>query len=97
MVFKTFSEKMQKLIEQKGFIEPTLPQTLGIPEIASGNNILVIAPTGIGKTEVAILPIFDKIYQNKLKPISLLYVTPLKSLNRDLLDRLFWWGDKLEI
>ncbi len=97
MVFQLFSEKMQKLIEQKGFIEPTLPQKLGIPEIVSGNNVLIIASTGAGKTEATMIPIFDKIYLNKLKPISLLYITPLKSLNRDLLDRLFWWADKLNI
>lgn len=97
MVFNLFSEKMQKLVEKKGFIEPTLPQKLGIPEIIDGKNILVIAPTGIGKTETAMLPILDKIYIKKDKPISALYITPLKSLNRDLLDRLFWWGDKLDI
>ena len=97
MVFKLFSEKMQKLIEQKGFIEPTPPQVLGIPEIMKGSNVLVIAGTGIGKTETAMLPLLDKIHAEKSKPISLLYVTPLKSLNRDLLDRLFWWGDKLDI
>ena len=67
MVFKTFSEKMQKLIEQKGFIEPTLPQKLGIPEIAGNNNVLIIAPTGIGKTETAMLPLLDKIYTEKRK------------------------------
>ena len=97
MVFNLFSEKMQKLIEKKGFIEPTLPQKLGIPDIISGKNVLIIAPTGIGKTETAMLPLLDKIFIEKSKPISLLYVTPLKSLNRDLLSRLFWWADKLEI
>ena len=97
MVFKSFSEKMQKLIKDKGFLEPTLAQKLGIPEIASGKNVLVIAATGIGKTETAMLPLLDKIYLDKAKPIALLYITPLKSLNRDLLDRIFWWADKLDI
>lgn len=97
MVFRLFSEKMQKLIKDKGFLEPTLAQKLGIPEIAGGKNVLVLAPTGIGKTETAMLPLLDKIYLDKAKPIALLYITPLKSLNRDLLDRLFWWADKLDI
>ena len=97
MVFNLFSEKMQKLIKDKGFIEPTLPQKIGIPDILSGKNVLIIAPTGIGKTETAMLPLLDKIQLEKSKPISLLYITPLKSLNRDLLDRLFWWADKLDI
>ncbi len=97
MVFETFSPELQKLIKEKGFIEPTLPQKIGIPEIQKGSNVLVIAATGIGKTETAMLPLLDKIRKDKSKPISLLYITPLKSLNRDLLDRLFWWGDKLDV
>src|SRR3989338_8863728 len=97
MVFNLFSEKMRSLIAKKGFIEPTLPQKLGIPDILAGKNILIIAATGIGKTETAMLPLLDKIHLEKSKPISLLYVTPLKSLNRDLLSRLFWWADKLDL
>jgi len=101
MVFELFSNKMRKLIKEKGFIEPTLPQKIGIPEIIKGSDVLIISPTGIGKTEAAMLPILDKISIKKnkedYKPISALYITPLRSLNRDLLDRLYWWADKLDI
>lgn len=96
MAFTSFSEKLQKFIREKGFIEPTLPQKMGIPEIMKGTNILIIAPTGLGKTESVMLPLFDKIKREQ-KPISVLYITPLRSLNRDLLDRLFWWADKMDI
>lgn len=97
MVFDLFSKRMQELIEKKGFLEPTAPQRLGIPDIIKGKNVLVIAATGFGKTEACCLPIFDKIYQEKAKPISMLYITPLRSLNRDLLTRLCWWADKLDL
>ncbi len=97
MPFETFSEKLRNLVKEKGFIEPTLAQKMGIPVISAGKNALIIASTGIGKTETAMLPLLDKIAAQKSKPISLLYITPLRSLNRDLLDRLFWWGDKLEV
>ncbi len=49
MAFTMFSEKLQKLIEKKGFMEPTLPQKMGIPDIVAGNDVLIIAPTGSGK------------------------------------------------
>ncbi|MEM7826617.1 MAG: DEAD/DEAH box helicase [Candidatus Aenigmatarchaeota archaeon] len=88
---------MQSLIKEKGFLEPTLPQRLGIPEILSGKSVLIIAPTGIGKTEACILPLFDKIYHDRNKPIAILYITPMRALNRDLLERLFWWADKLDL
>jgi len=97
MVFHLFSEKLQELIKKKGFLEPTAPQKLGIPEILSGKNVLIISPTGVGKTEACILPLLDKIKNNNEKPIALLYITPLRALNRDLLDRIFWWADNLEM
>lgn len=86
---------MKNLVKKKGFLEPTLAQKLSIPIIASNKNALVIAPTGVGKTEAAMLPLLDKVFVHKNKPIALLYITPLRSLNRDLLSRLFWWTDKL--
>ncbi|MBI4018526.1 MAG: DEAD/DEAH box helicase, partial [Candidatus Aenigmarchaeota archaeon] len=97
MVFSLFSPKLQALIKQRGFLEPTLPQVLGVPEILSGKNVLIIAPTGSGKTEATCLPLFDAIQREQLKPISMLYINPLRSLSRDLLDRLVWWADKLDL
>jgi len=96
-MLEEFSQQMKHLITEKGFLEPTLAQRLGMPEIRRGSNVLIIAPTGIGKTEAACLPLFDKISSAKAEPISLLYITPLRSLNRDLLDRLVWWADKLDV
>ncbi|MDI6826676.1 MAG: DEAD/DEAH box helicase [Candidatus Aenigmarchaeota archaeon] len=97
MVFELLTKKLQEIVKKRGFKEPTLVQKLGIPPIISGKNVLLIAPVGLGKTEAAIIPIFDLWIRNKYKPISILYITPLKSLNRDMLKRLLWWGNELEI
>ncbi len=64
-------------------------QEKAIPEIAAGKNILIIAPTGYGKTEAALLPVLSGI--RKQNGIAALYITPLRSLNRDLLKRFKEW------
>ena len=72
-------------------------QMKAFEEVSSGKSVLIVAPTGTGKTEAAVLPVFNAILEDGLKPISALYIAPLKALNRDLLDRLLWWGEKLNL
>ena len=96
-MFSKLHPKIQELIKERDWKEPTSAQEKAIPEIISGKNVLIIAPTGIGKTESAMLPIFSMWIEKKPKPISILYITPLKALNRDLMKRLLWWGGKLDM
>ncbi|MEN6315228.1 MAG: DEAD/DEAH box helicase [Clostridiaceae bacterium] len=69
--------------------QPSEPQARGWPEIASGRNVLLCAPTGSGKTFAAFLKCLDWIYTQK-KPdtkntgIRIVYVSPLKALNNDI-------------
>ena len=71
-------------------------QEEAIPKIAEGRNVLILAPTGYGKTESALLPVLEQIKAEK-GGIAALYITPLRSLNRDLLSRFHYWCDKLEV
>lgn len=96
MVFENLNPKLQELVKER-FAEPTLPQKLAIPKILEGKDILLISETGTGKTESCILPVLNLVIEQKPEPISVLYITPLKALNRDLLDRLIWWANKLEL
>ncbi len=64
-------------------------QKMCIPIIHNGENCLISAPTGFGKTEAAFIPILDMIVENETTlGISLIYVTPLRALNRDVNTRL---------
>ncbi|MEM2875451.1 MAG: DEAD/DEAH box helicase, partial [Candidatus Bathyarchaeia archaeon] len=97
--FEILSKPVRKLLEERGLSEPTEPQNEAIPVILEGKNVLLISPTATGKTEAAMLPIFSMLVQSQIKGkgISTLYITPLRALNRDMLERLQWWCDKLDL
>ncbi|MFL2962835.1 MAG: DEAD/DEAH box helicase [Candidatus Thalassarchaeaceae archaeon] len=63
-------------------------QEASIPDIVNGNDRLLVAPTGSGKTESAILPIISKCLTEEWSGLSILYITPLRALNRDIDRRL---------
>jgi ATP-dependent Lhr-like helicase len=97
-VFEMLVKPVRRLIEQKGFPEPTEPQEKTIPKILEGKNVLLISPTATGKTEAAFLPVLSMLLQAPKTPgIKVLYITPLRALNRDMLERLEWWCNNLDI
>jgi ATP-dependent helicase Lhr and Lhr-like helicase len=99
-VFELLAKPVQKAIAEAGFSVPTLPQTLTFPPVLAGKNVLLIAPTGTGKTEAVLLPVFSKLIEQKTaeqKGIQVIYVTPLRALNRDMLKRLTFWSQRLGI
>jgi len=59
-----------------------------IPRIRAGPDILIVAPTGSGKTEAVLLPVLEALQASRASGIRALYVTPLRALNRDMVDRL---------
>jgi ATP-dependent helicase Lhr and Lhr-like helicase len=94
--FTLLSPPLKELLQETGIAAPTPPQAEAIPLIIEGANVLVIAPTGSGKTEAALLPLIDRMIRDiDRQGISLLYITPLRALNRDLLKRLQIWSGKL--
>ena len=101
-VFTHLGETVRAALSDRGFSTPTEPQRRAIGPLASGRNTLVIAPTGTGKTETAMLPVFDAIVQHRQQEgategFCALYITPLRALNRDMRERLEWWGQRLDI
>ncbi|ALU32757.1 DEAD/DEAH box helicase [Sulfolobus acidocaldarius] len=90
------SYKLLSLIREKGWDDLTSIQKKTLSPILLGKNVLIIAPTGYGKTEAALLPIFNSMLNDtSLSPVALLYITPLKALINDLTHRIDWWASKL--
>ena len=97
MVYELLDRRIQSLLKERKWDIPTDPQEMGIPQILEGKNTLIIAKTGSGKTEAAFLPVLSKILNIKEKGIKVLYIAPLRALNRDLLGRLEWWCENLDL
>ena len=104
MLENTFAQLHRPIrahLERVGLEQPSDIQRIAIPSILRGENVLVIAPTGTGKTLASVLPIFNMFLERRsageTKGISILYVTPLRALNRDILRRLTDVGKELDI
>ncbi|RLG71047.1 MAG: hypothetical protein DRO11_05175 [Methanobacteriota archaeon] len=90
--FETLDPRITKILGNLGIHHTTPMQSKAVETILRGENLLIMAPTGTGKTEAAFLPLLHRIVRDKPEPIALLYLTPLRALNRDLVRRLSWWG-----
>ncbi|MFA9427595.1 DEAD/DEAH box helicase [Natronorubrum sp. A-ect3] len=95
--FTHLGSTVRGALSERGFSRPTPPQQLAIPPLSAGQHTLVIAPTGSGKTETAMLPVFDHLLEDPPEGFGALYVTPLRALNRDMRERLEWWGEYLDL
>ena len=97
--FQLLVKPVRRLVEQREFSKPTEPQEKTIPKILEGKNVLLISPTATGKTEAAFLPVLSMLLQSQqnIPGIKVLYITPLRALNRDMLERLEWWCNNLDI
>ncbi|WP_424357776.1 DEAD/DEAH box helicase [Methanocella sp. MCL-LM] len=99
-VFELLDTRIRDALSELGMTEPTGTQQKALPAILSGGHVLLIAPTGTGKTESALLPAFDLLLgmgADSRDGIKILYITPLRALNRDMMKRMKWWGHRLNL
>jgi len=89
---------LESLFEKFGFSKLTEIQKKASPIILQKKDCLVIAPTGSGKTECSVIPIFSLLKNSKKSgKIKTLYITPLRALNRDVFRRITKYAHENEL
>lgn len=88
--------------QREGFDSLTIIQRKSVPIIARKINTLIVAPTGSGKTEAAVIPILsllskrhypDHNLKSECIGIKVIYVTPLRALNNDVFRRIIKYAN----
>lgn len=92
-VFELLGQEISGFLSDQGIKSPTPIQEVAIPVILQDrSDALLLSPTGSGKTEAALLPLLRALKERQLKNalygIYILYITPLRALNRDVLVRI---------
>lgn len=85
--FSLLHASLAEALDEKGW-QATPVQEHVIPQVIDGHDRLIVAPTGSGKTMAGILPLFHRCLTHKWPSLSILYITPLRALNRDVDRRL---------
>lgn len=94
---KTHSKQLDSVLakfHRLGFTNLTEIQKKAIPLIIQKKDALIIAPTGSGKTECSVIPVFSFLSAIHEKgKIKALYITPLRALNRDVFKRIIKYAE----
>lgn len=86
MIKNLFSPLIVKALEDDLKIQNfTEIQSLAIPLIMEGKNLIAISETGSGKTLSFVLPLVNKIVGNPKRPTKILIITPTKELSEQIL------------
>lgn len=89
----------RKLIDALGgkYSEFTPIQKLAFRPILEGKNVVICSETGSGKTEAAMIPLFEKFSEYAFTGVKAIYMTPLRALNRDIHERMYEIAERLGI
>ncbi len=87
--FARFSPALQyQIVNALGFTGLRPVQEQAAAQILDGKNCVVLAPTAGGKTEAAFFPLLSQMDAGDWKPVSVIYVAPIRALLNNQEERL---------
>ncbi len=107
MPFKTLIQPLLRAVQSRGYTTPTAIQTLAIPHVLDGKDLLGCAQTGTGKTAAFALPILQRLHRTAAarpdarggrrtgggaRPIRSLVLTPTRELAAQVGDSFGTYG-----
>ncbi|SMO35869.1 DEAD/DEAH box helicase [Gracilimonas mengyeensis] len=94
MTFNDFSfhEALQSGLRDTGYSEPTPIQEQAIPIILEQKDLIGAAQTGTGKTGAFVIPILQKILENKSDHTQALILSPTRELAQQIDEQIFALG-----
>lgn len=87
--FERLSGALQyHIVNTLGFADLRPVQLLSIDALLDGKNAVVLAPTAGGKTESAFFPLLSMMDNKDWRPVSVLYLSPIRALLNNQEDRI---------
>lgn len=79
-----FNEHLSDGLNSMGYITPTPIQSMAIPLILQGKDLIACAQTGTGKTAAFLLPVLEQIGRTEKHQTSTLILTPTRELAQQI-------------
>ena len=89
------SDVLKENIAKKGYLIPTPIQDQIIPHILEGRDVVGLANTGTGKTAAFLIPLIEKITQDRSYRV--LVITPTRELASQIQDELVGFAQRMNI
>ncbi|MEI6039751.1 MAG: DEAD/DEAH box helicase [Candidatus Berkelbacteria bacterium] len=90
-----FCKELQDNLKQRNYLSPTPIQDQSINYILDGRDLIGLANTGTGKTAAFLLPLINKVYNDRSQKV--LIITPTRELAFQIEEELrkFSWGMRI--
>ncbi len=91
----TIDQRIKNNIAEKGYKTPTAIQDKTIPEILAGKDVVGIANTGTGKTGAFLIPLLNKVINNRNEKV--LIVVPTRELAVQIMEEFKTFAGRINI